>query len=130
MYVCIITSHFACVFVGQDRRGDRWEQRNRARRVPEAGSQRHRRHLTARDETRGAASVEKLRGLGLCDVIFHQLEVTDTKSVAQLADFLKTTFGKLDILVTSSPNLTFIMVTKEPTNELASKELALRHPSD
>jgi (+)-neomenthol dehydrogenase len=55
--------------------------------------------LTARDETRGAAAVEKLRGLGLCDVIFQQLEVTDTESVAQLADFLKTSFGKLDILV-------------------------------
>ena len=31
--------------------------------------------------------------------VFHQLEITDAKSIAQLADFLKTRFGKLDILV-------------------------------
>nr|CAB3484225.1 unnamed protein product [Digitaria exilis] len=45
--------------------------------------------LTARDEARGAAAVEKLRGDGLSSVIFHQLEVTDARSVARLADFLK-----------------------------------------
>ena len=55
--------------------------------------------LTARDETRGAAAVEKLREAGLSDVIFHQLEITDAPSIARLADFLKARFGKLDILV-------------------------------
>ena len=54
--------------------------------------------LTARDEARGAAAVEKLRGAGLSDVIFHQLEVTDARSIARLADFLKARVGKLDIL--------------------------------
>ncbi|KAK3145710.1 hypothetical protein QOZ80_3BG0256420 [Eleusine coracana subsp. coracana] len=58
--------------------------------------------LTARDETRGRATIEKLRDLGLCSVIFHQLDVTDAVSVAQLADFLKTHFGKLDILVNNA----------------------------
>ena len=55
--------------------------------------------LTARDEARGLAAVEKLNEAGFSDVVFHQLEITDAKSIAQLADFLKTRFGKLDILV-------------------------------
>ncbi|KAF8702813.1 hypothetical protein HU200_032645 [Digitaria exilis] len=55
--------------------------------------------LTARDEARGAAAVEKLTESGLSDAIFHQLEVTDAQSIARLAGFLKARFGKLDILV-------------------------------
>ncbi|KAG2610163.1 (+)-neomenthol dehydrogenase-like [Panicum virgatum] len=58
--------------------------------------------LTARDEARGAAAVEKLRGAGLSDVIFHQLEVTDARSISRLADFLKARVGKLDILVNNA----------------------------
>ncbi|KAF8704018.1 hypothetical protein HU200_031502 [Digitaria exilis] len=54
--------------------------------------------LTARDETRGEAAVEKLREQGISDVIFHQLEVTDASSIACLAEFLKTRFGRVDIL--------------------------------
>uniref|UniRef100_A0A0D3FYA8 Salutaridine reductase n=1 Tax=Oryza barthii TaxID=65489 RepID=A0A0D3FYA8_9ORYZ len=57
--------------------------------------------LTARDETRGVEAAERLRGMGLSSVVFHQLEVTDSSSVARLADFLKTRFGKLDILASS-----------------------------
>jgi (+)-neomenthol dehydrogenase len=55
--------------------------------------------LTARDETRGAAAAEELRELGLSDVIFHQLDITDASSIARLADFLKTRFGRVDVLV-------------------------------
>jgi (+)-neomenthol dehydrogenase len=55
--------------------------------------------VTARDETRGAAAVEELRELGLSDVIFHQLDITDASSIARLADFLKTRFGRVDVLV-------------------------------
>jgi (+)-neomenthol dehydrogenase len=58
--------------------------------------------LTARDETRGAAAVEKLRGLGLSNVIFHQLDITDAPSIARLVVFFKTRFGKLDILVNNA----------------------------
>ncbi|CAN6240263.1 unnamed protein product, partial [Urochloa humidicola] len=54
--------------------------------------------LTARDEKRGTTAVEKLREAGLSDVIFHQLEITDALSIARLAEFLKTRFGRLDIL--------------------------------
>ncbi|TVU15090.1 hypothetical protein EJB05_38592, partial [Eragrostis curvula] len=58
--------------------------------------------LTARDEMRGAAAVDKLKEQGLSDVIFHQLEITDASSIARLADFLKTRFGKIDILVNNA----------------------------
>jgi (+)-neomenthol dehydrogenase len=59
--------------------------------------------LTARDETRGTAAVEQIKQLGHSDVIFHQLDITDASSIARLADFLKTRFGKLDILVIFPP---------------------------
>ncbi|KAM0831496.1 hypothetical protein ACQ4PT_065467 [Festuca glaucescens] len=58
--------------------------------------------LTARDETRGTAAVEKLKGLGISDVVFHQLDITNASNIAGLADFLKTRFGKLDILVNNA----------------------------
>ena len=56
--------------------------------------------LTARDEKRGLEALEKLEEFGLSDlVVFHQLDVTDSASVASLANFIKIRFGKLDILV-------------------------------
>ena len=56
--------------------------------------------LTARDEKRGLEAVGKLAEAGLSQlVIFHQLDVTDPSSISSLADFVKTKFGKLDILV-------------------------------
>ncbi|KAG6666803.1 hypothetical protein CIPAW_01G057500 [Carya illinoinensis] len=59
--------------------------------------------LTARNEKRSVEAVEKLKEFGLSDrVVFHQLDVTDTTSVASLADFIKTRFGKLDILVNNA----------------------------
>ncbi|CAM0903638.1 unnamed protein product [Alopecurus aequalis] len=58
--------------------------------------------LTARDDTRGTAAVEQIKQLGHSDAIFHQLDVTDASSIARLADFLKTHFGKIDILVNNA----------------------------
>ncbi|GJN02240.1 hypothetical protein PR202_ga19571 [Eleusine coracana subsp. coracana] len=58
--------------------------------------------LTARDEARGAAAVEKLREQGLSNVVFHQLDIGDARSIARLAEFLKTQFEKLDILVNNA----------------------------
>ncbi|KAL5058471.1 hypothetical protein RYX36_030075 [Vicia faba] len=56
--------------------------------------------LTARNEERGLEAVERLKKeTGLYDlVVFHQLDVDDSTSVASLALFIKTMFGKLDIL--------------------------------
>ena len=56
--------------------------------------------LTARDEKKGLEAVQKLKDSGLSDlVIFHQLDVANPGSIASLADFIKTQFGRLDILV-------------------------------
>ncbi|PRQ17765.1 putative salutaridine reductase (NADPH) [Rosa chinensis] len=58
--------------------------------------------LTARDVKSGQEAVEKLKLSGLTDVIFHQLDVTDATSIASLADFIESQFGKLDILMFGS----------------------------
>ncbi|XP_043693454.1 salutaridine reductase-like [Telopea speciosissima] len=58
--------------------------------------------LTARDEKKGVEAVEKLKGSGLPDVVFHQLDLKDPASIASLAHFIKTQFGKLDILVNNA----------------------------
>lgn len=58
--------------------------------------------LTARDEKKGLAAVEKLkRENGFSDqaILFHLLDVSNPDSIASLAAFVKTHFGKLDILV-------------------------------
>jgi (+)-neomenthol dehydrogenase len=58
--------------------------------------------LTARDEKRGLQALETLKSFGLSDfVVFHQLDVANAASVATLADFVKSQFGKLDILVSN-----------------------------
>ncbi|KAL3814857.1 hypothetical protein ACJIZ3_016125 [Penstemon smallii] len=55
--------------------------------------------LTARDEKRGLEAVQKLNAHS---VIFHQLDVTDLQSIASLAQFIQSQFGKLDILVNNA----------------------------
>lgn len=61
--------------------------------------------LTAIDEEMAAEAVEKLKVQGLFNVLSHELDITNTSSVARLADFLKTHFGKLDILVNRPSSL-------------------------
>ncbi|EEF50489.1 carbonyl reductase, putative [Ricinus communis] len=60
--------------------------------------------IPAKDEKRGGLeAVQKLKDSGMseCDdfLLFHQLDVVDPDSIASLADFVKTHFGKLDILL-------------------------------
>lgn len=58
--------------------------------------------LTARDEKRGLEAVAKLHESSLSNVVFHQLEVMDAKSITTLAKFIVTRYGKLDILVNNA----------------------------
>ncbi|KAJ1702138.1 hypothetical protein LUZ63_001917 [Rhynchospora breviuscula] len=58
--------------------------------------------LTARDEVRGQAAVKKLQDVGVKEVIFHQLDISDPASITCLKEFVKTKFGKLDILVNNA----------------------------
>lgn len=59
--------------------------------------------LTSRDEKRGLEAVHRLKEQGtaalLGEVVFHQLDVTNSASIESLVEFVKTRFGKLDILV-------------------------------
>jgi len=57
--------------------------------------------LTARNEEKGKEAVEKLQKEGL-DIVFHQLDVTDEKSVQQAANYVKENFGKLNILINNA----------------------------
>ncbi|KAF5734300.1 (+)-neomenthol dehydrogenase [Tripterygium wilfordii] len=61
--------------------------------------------LTSRDEKRGLETMEKLKeeySTLSQNIVFHQLDVTDPASIASLADFIKSKFGKLDILVNNA----------------------------
>lgn len=59
--------------------------------------------LTARDEKKGNEAIQKLKQFGLSDqVMFHQLDVTDSASITSLVQFFKTQFGRLDILVNNA----------------------------
>ncbi|WCJ23173.1 NAD(P)-binding Rossmann-fold superfamily protein [Euphorbia peplus] len=59
--------------------------------------------LTARDEKRGLEALHKLKHSALSDyLLFHQLDVSDSESIASLAHFITTRFGKLDILVNNA----------------------------
>lgn len=55
--------------------------------------------LAARDVERGSAAAGKLQDIGLSDVVFHQLDLTDKASIESLEEFIRTRFGKLNILV-------------------------------
>jgi len=57
--------------------------------------------LTSRDEAKGRAAGEALRGEQL-DVSYHRLDVTKSESVAALAEHLKRTRGGLDVLVNNA----------------------------
>ncbi|KAK1438365.1 hypothetical protein QVD17_04173 [Tagetes erecta] len=58
--------------------------------------------LTARNESRGVEAVNKLNASGISNVIFHQLDITDSKSVQNLVKFIESRFKKLDILVNNA----------------------------
>ncbi|KAI6702467.1 hypothetical protein NL676_011603 [Syzygium grande] len=59
--------------------------------------------LTSRDEKRGLEAIQKLKDSGLSNyVVFHQLDVSDPSSILALANFIKTQFGKLDVLVNNA----------------------------
>jgi NAD(P)-dependent dehydrogenase (short-subunit alcohol dehydrogenase family) len=57
--------------------------------------------LTARDETRGKEALESLKSQGLHNVNFHPLDVTSQESILALADWLRKTYGGIDILVST-----------------------------
>ena len=65
------------------------------------GRQGYRVLLGARSVERGKVAAEKLRAEGL-DVQFHPLDVTDEGSIQKVAEFIRTDFGQLDVLVNNA----------------------------
>jgi NAD(P)-dependent dehydrogenase (short-subunit alcohol dehydrogenase family) len=61
--------------------------------------------LTARNKAADEAAAKKLAAQKLA-VAFHQLDVTDDKSVAALRDFVKDVFGRLDVLINNAGIIT------------------------
>ena len=58
----------------------------------------------ARNEKLGLEALQKLTESpnGLTNVRFRQLDVTDQQSVDKLVDYVRTTYGGLDILVNNA----------------------------
>ncbi|XP_038977411.1 salutaridine reductase-like [Phoenix dactylifera] len=86
--------------------------------------------LTARDEKKGMTAVEKLRGSGLFDVIFHQLDVTDPSSISSFADFIRAQFGKLDILVNNAGILGLIIDSKFSSASVPTYDEKIEYTDD
>jgi len=74
-------------------------------------------YLTARDESRGKQAVESLRQLGF-NPRFHQLDIDDESSVIKLRDYLKDSYGGLDVLVNNA-GIAFKNAATEPFSEQA-----------
>ncbi|XP_047323975.1 (+)-neomenthol dehydrogenase-like isoform X1 [Impatiens glandulifera] len=55
--------------------------------------------LTSRDQQKG---IEAVKNINKNNIRFYQLDVTDPHSIASLANYITTQFGKLDILVNNS----------------------------
>ncbi|XP_057840983.1 (+)-neomenthol dehydrogenase [Cryptomeria japonica] len=58
--------------------------------------------LTCRNENNGLAAMKDLGEAGLDNVHFHILDVQSSQSVSDLAQWLKTMFGGLDILINNA----------------------------
>ncbi|XP_049880177.1 carbonyl reductase [NADPH] 1-like [Pectinophora gossypiella] len=83
-------------------------------------------YLTARDEVAGLQAVQELNKLGL-NPQFHQLDVTNKQSVANLADFIKATHGGFDYLVNNAAILDYEDVY--PDYEAAKKNIDCNYRS-
>lgn len=58
-------------------------------------------YLTARNTEAGHKAVEELKKEN-CNAHFHQLDINDKKSVAELKSYLQSKYGGIDILVNNA----------------------------
>ncbi|CAM6048004.1 unnamed protein product [Sphagnum compactum] len=58
--------------------------------------------LTARDATRGEEALESLKSQGLHNVNFHLLDVASQESILAFANWLRETYGGIDILINNA----------------------------
>ena len=57
--------------------------------------------LTARSESKGKEACKSLKE-SESKIIFHQLEMTDVNSIINIVEFVKSKFGRLDILINNA----------------------------
>lgn len=58
--------------------------------------------LTARDASLGRGAMDALHAQGLKSVVFHALDIASPESVTEFANWIRSTYGGVDILVTLS----------------------------
>ena len=75
-------------------------------------------YLTSRDEKRGKTAIEELKNLGF-EPHYHQLDIDDESSVVKFRDYLKETYGGLDVLVNNAA-IAFKNAATEPFGEQAA----------
>uniref|UniRef100_A0A1B6FR44 carbonyl reductase (NADPH) n=1 Tax=Cuerna arida TaxID=1464854 RepID=A0A1B6FR44_9HEMI len=82
-------------------------------------------YLTARDSGRGKAAVAELNKLGFKPE-FHQLDITDKKSISTFAEYIKSKYGGIDVLVNNAA-IAYKMSAKEPFSEQAEVTVAVNY---
>ncbi|KAJ8707331.1 hypothetical protein PYW08_010583 [Mythimna loreyi] len=82
-------------------------------------------YLTARDEERGKKAVADLEKEGL-NPKFHQLDVTDKKSLEVFRDYIKSNYGGIDILVNNAA-IAFKSNAPEPVAVQAEQTLFVNY---
>jgi len=74
-------------------------------------------YLTARDEGRGLAAVEELKKEGLV-AKFHLLDIDSLESIQRFRDYVKSSYGGLDVLVNNAA-MAYKVAATEPFAEQA-----------
>jgi NAD(P)-dependent dehydrogenase (short-subunit alcohol dehydrogenase family) len=76
--------------------------------------------IGARDESKGRAAVDTLRSDDI-DAHYVRLDVTDSASISQAAQFIERTFGKLDVLVNNAG--VFVGAWDVPPSKLSVQDI-------
>ncbi|XP_069191088.1 carbonyl reductase [NADPH] 3 isoform X2 [Procambarus clarkii] len=82
-------------------------------------------YLTAREEGRGNAAVKELSKLGLT-ARFHQLDIDASESIAAFAEYIKKTYGGLDVLVNNAA-MAYKATATEPFGEQAENTIRVNY---
>ncbi|KAJ0171027.1 hypothetical protein K1T71_013226 [Dendrolimus kikuchii] len=82
-------------------------------------------YLTSRDEERGKTAVAELNKEGLSPN-YHQLDVTDKKSLENFRDYIKSKYDGIDVLVNNAA-IAFKGSSREPVNVQAEQTLFVNY---